>query len=443
MSSPFLKKLQTFPKFGEGVGFYRLHLLLEKLECLNWLAQLPTIQITGSKGKGSTCALVASILQAGGWKVGRFISPHLFQFHERICVNQIPISESALNEGLSQIFSALKMLPNEQFGAFELFVVLAILYFKNSAVDFGVIEAGIGGRLDSTRVFSGKVGALTSIELEHTELLGNTLELIGYDKLDLFSEQSHIVCGNLSSQIWPRLVAYSHLKKIELHSILQETDWEDFSETPTQISGTLVHSKFVCKNVQFPYGGHFQKWNIQTAVLAVYWALKTYKKWSKQDVFYSMVKTGLGQVSWEGRFQKIATHPDVFIDVAHTRESIKWLRETISQVLPDVPILLLLGVSTNKNKEAILEEILPIASELVFTQAYHKGTSVEELQDLLQKQHWPHPVKAIPVLEKAVQYAMKRAKAQKMTVFVAGSLFLSVEVATFLRGHSPQSLHFF
>lgn len=429
-----------FPKFGEGIGFRRLFLLLEKLTLFPWIEQFPTIKVTGSNGKGSTCAWIAQILQRKGFKVGLFISPHLFRFHERISINNVLITEAQIQHYLKEILSTVKMFPQECFGRFEISVALAMAYFRDQQVDIGVIEVGIGGRFDSTRIFRGPITVLTSLDLEHTDLLGNTLEMIGYEKIDLADPNSDVVLGNLSLEIVQKLEAYGKLNGLRIHPALNEINGEILSESATHLSCSFQHAEFCLPEVTLPVGGNFQRINLQMAILAVFLYLRKKDLWT--EGFCAQIPQAFTRLHWEGRFQKISESPRIFIDAGHTGEAMRALRETVKKNFGNAPILLLLGVSFNKNKFAILKEILPVAHEIICTEAHHHGEKVHVLE-LLIRELTQTPLTCISDLSEALCVAKEKALLRGMTIVVAGSLFLSIEVATLLRGEDPRQLHFF
>ncbi|MEK7487250.1 MAG: cyanophycin synthetase, partial [Planctomycetota bacterium] len=348
----------------------------------------------------------------------------------------------ALQKILSQVIAGAKELKNEKFGRFELSVALAIKYFQEQKAEIGVIEVGIGGRFDSTRIFRGPVTVLTSLDLEHTDLLGSTKEAIGYEKLDLADPNSKVVLGNLPAELIPKLKAYGKLNNLHLRSVMEIVDGKILSESATKLICSFEHSDFHLPEVTIPLGGHFQQINLQMALLASFLYLQNRNRWPGEAKFSSMVTEGLAHLRWEGRFQQVTTDPVIFIDAGHTGEAMKCLRETVRQTMPHQRILLLLGISFNKNKSAILDEILPVAQEIICTQALHHGEKVELLEPMIRKSVSEVPLFCIPDVREALVFAKEKACAQGMTILVAGSLFLSIEVVTLLRGQDPKELRF-
>src|SRR5271155_1116060 len=172
------------PKYGEGVCLARMAALLEALAIDRHRLQERSVAITGSNGKGSTAAFCASIGRAYGFRTGLFTSPHLFRLNERFQIGGAPIADAALNELTGRITTAIDTVSskrNEQFGAFEAMFGLACLYFQESDCQFMVFEAGIGGRYDPVRLLGSRLTTVTSVDYEHVELLGHSLQLIVSD----------------------------------------------------------------------------------------------------------------------------------------------------------------------------------------------------------------------------------------------------------------------
>jgi len=208
------------PKFGKGIGFRRMRSVLKELFDSTWGSKFTTIRVTGSNGKGSVTAMTHSILRALGIRAGRFTSPHLFDFRERIVSEDAAISDDALERACAwvkgAVSRAMAVHPDDTFGSFELMTATCLRGFFEADLPVGVIEAGIGGRFDTTRLLPGRLIALTSLDFEHTELLGNSLELIGYDKLDLCPDHGCVVAPRFADDLWSRLNAYCALRDVQL-----------------------------------------------------------------------------------------------------------------------------------------------------------------------------------------------------------------------------------
>src|SRR5580704_13048036 len=175
------------PKYGDGVGLARMAELLDRLAVDRAGLQRRAVVVTGSNGKGSTAAFCACIAHAHGLRTGLFTSPHLFRVNERFQVDGVPIDDDTLMRLVARIktaIAAVSAAAGEQFGAFEAMFALACLHFQENECEFAVFEAGIGGRYDPVRLVGSSVTSVTSVDYEHVELLGHSLQLIVSDKSD-------------------------------------------------------------------------------------------------------------------------------------------------------------------------------------------------------------------------------------------------------------------
>jgi len=210
------ERLITIPKYGSGIGLHRFISLCEMAKIDLQFFRNKSIHVVGSNGKGSTTFMCSNFLEQSGYTVGRFISPHLTKFNERISINGHDIDDSNLEEAVSVYLDVAEKYENntgEIVGAFEAFCFIAAYFFKKNNVDVVVWEAGIGGRFDTTRCFCGQIAALTSVDLEHTELLGDTLLEISYDKSDIVcGRNSVLVGGNLDINLAKKLELYCQTK---------------------------------------------------------------------------------------------------------------------------------------------------------------------------------------------------------------------------------------
>src|ERR1700731_1626431 len=176
-----------------------------------------SVVVTGSNGKGSTAAFCASIAHAYRLRTGLFTSPHLHRFNERFQVDGVPIDDDALARLKLRIEAAIAELSqrlNEKFGAYEAMFALACLYFQESSCDFAVFEAGIGGRYEPVRLVGALCTCVTSVDYEHVELLGNSLELIVSDKSDACASEGTVVYGENCRVLKPHLIEYNRYRKI-------------------------------------------------------------------------------------------------------------------------------------------------------------------------------------------------------------------------------------
>jgi dihydrofolate synthase/folylpolyglutamate synthase len=452
MKSPgeAVAEILAMPKFGNGIGFHRLALLLQPLMDSDWGRWFTTIKITGSNGKGSVTTLVHSILHALGENVGRHTSPHLQRFNERIVIGDREITDAEIDAAFSWLQTSIgnlePLLGDNQFGSFELITAMCIRCFFEAGISVGVMEAGIGGRYDPTRLMPGSLTALTSVDLEHKDLLGPTRELIAYDKLDLCPDGGTVVglCRDLD--LWRRLEAYGQVRRLRLVDARAmwkvECELDKIANPATGMPVRLTRDTTQITTT-VPLVGTFQLDNIAIACSLVELWLRDHRSDVGLDRLAEAVRLGLERVHWPGRFQQISTAPSVFIDVGHSPDACARLAESVATFLPGHKILLVVGVSADKAVEEILVSLVPMGEAVICTRAYHKGEQVDRIASMVRGHHAAKQTWEANTIEEAVALAREIATAQGLTVIVAGGLFLAVEFWTAWTGGDPTALRFY
>ncbi len=446
----FIHDLLSLPKFGSGICFRRMEVLLRPLMQSDWGQQFNTIRVTGSNGKGSVTAMLHSILQSLGITAGRYTSPHLERFNERIVIGSQEASDNEIERAVQwirqQISENQSDLRCETFGSFELITAIAIRCFSEANVKTAILEAGIGGRFDPVRLFPGTLVALTSIDLEHTELLGKTKEQIAFDKIDLCPDHGTVVSVNRDQELWARMAAYCRLRHISLvdaNSVWTVQRLDDDLRVAAPGMKVRLTRNAMSADVTMPLPGLFQLDNAAVAcTIAELWAQQFLAETAPKRVF-SAVCDGLSTVTWPGRFQNISSAPPVYIDVGHSPDACRRFVESVGIFLKGAPILLVTGVSHNKAVEDILSILVPIATTVVCTRAYHMGEKVERISEVVQTIAPQIEQHQAATMEEAVSLAREIADRRGMTVIVAGGLFLSIEFLTAWRGSDPRRLRFY
>lgn len=443
-----VERLLAIPKFGDGVGLQRMLALREAAQVAVASGEASYIKVTGSNGKGSTTAMIAAMLAAAGLKTARYISPHLLRFNERISVDGVDIADRDLENGVAWLQQATAAYVRDHgattFGAFECFTALAYRYFLQQGARHGVLEAGIGGRFDSVRVLPGSVCALTSLDLEHTHLLGDTLELIGYDKLSLCPPGGTMVLFPLCDRdLVQRLRAYAAVNQIALFECAERCQVKGLT---AEVDGSRFHAEIDglrVADVCLPLLGAHQVQNALVAMAAVkLYAERENLGWSPAFLAEAM-RAGLAAVRWPGRASYVPGPPPLFYDVGHTPEATAAFLATIQPLLADQKVLLLLGVSHNKAVEAMAATLAAAADYVVCTQAYHMGAPAARVAAAVGACAPDLPCVAFTTIEAGVAHALQTAADREMTVVVAGGLFLAIEAMAVVRGEDPRALRFF
>lgn len=444
--SELIAQLLKIPKFGKGIGLHRMNYLLNQPPIVPWISQVNAIKVTGSNGKGSVCNLVAAILQEAGLQVGLYTSPHLFRFNERIRVNGIDISDRDLQAIGEWILKAIEKYeqchPDDKCGAFEAFTAMALNYFATCQVDAVVSEAGIGGRFDSTRVIPGSTTAITSLDLEHTQILGSTLELIAFDKAELCPSEGTLVVGDIDSEVLRRLKVYCTLRKVQLISIRNACTFSKPRYIENQLVFDFQYRDLNWENLHLKLLGSHQVNNAAVAiVLAEHWLRLEYPNLSRSK-FESMVRCALAKVSVPGRLQKVWEQPEIYVDVGHSPDAVKQLVDSVQQLWKDEPVLLVTGVSYDKDVENILSRLASIPNRVICTRAWHKGSQVHRIANYLADVRPDLPIDTAETIQEAVAIAKDLGICHHMKVLVTGGLFLCAEFIQVLNGENPQAIQF-
>lgn len=400
-----------YPKFGGGIGLHRVAAIAERLGIDLAAFGAAGAVITGSNGKGSTAAMCASMLRESGAHVGRFTSPHLFALNERFWLNGEDIPDDALAHHWERVRAAAQNYlagRDETLGGFEFLFLIAADWFAARRCDFTVWEAGIGGRYDPTRLIRPRRAALTALDLEHTALLGGTLQEIAYDKLDVAPEGAAMFIGASCAPLRDEIAFYCALGNVTAHF----TGVFD-ADTPL-------------------YGVHQQ----ENAALAI--ALAT----SMGALSDEDVARGLAATRWPGRLEVLSRDPLTVIDVGHTPGAIAAAKTGFEALRGARRGVLVCGCSVDKDAEGVISALAPGFETIVCAAARHKGRPPAEIAALA--------VRAAPdadiVLAEDVAEARKLALAKAQggaAIYVAGGLFLAAEFKAVHLGRDPASLAFF
>ena len=337
-----------------------------------------TIHIAGSKGKGSVAAMIASILQAAGYRSGLYTSPHLHNVRERIAVDGQPIGEDDFAR-LIEVLAPQVAAENEdgrfgQLTTFELLTALAFLYFQDRDARWQVLEVGMGGRLDATNVVDEKaVCVITPISLEHTIVLGDTVEKIAAEKAAILRPGTTVV---MAPQPYPEAAAVIRARAAELGAPLLDVG-ETYSAQ--RLSWDLTGQSFRLAGpgcsweLRLLLLGAHQVENAATAVAAID-ALRS----GGVVVSEESIEEGLSQLSWPGRLEVLRDKPLIVVDGAHNGDSARRLRQALRDHFSFGRAILVMGVSGDKTIAAMAEELAPVTHLLIATRSQHPRAAEPE-----------------------------------------------------------------
>jgi dihydrofolate synthase/folylpolyglutamate synthase len=438
MSADIDHPLMRLPKFGKGTGLHRVSALLEMLEVdVNRLAPR-AIAVTGSNGKGSTARIASELLRCAGDDVGLFTSPHLFRYSERFQVNGVPAADDELVRQMDRVYGVVQSFQartNDVVGAFEAQFVVALCHFLTRDVRWMVLEAGIGGRYDPVRIARADVMGLVSLDLEHTELLGETLEEIACDKLDAAPPGATVFLGESCLPQAAAIKAHAQGRNLQLEFITPDCwrdhglhdGWQHFDILLPGFSLTGLRSRLI---------GRHQLNNHAVAISLCRERLQRASLWPKSGL-EEVWRQALEQVRWPGRLEQIDSA--VTVDVGHSPAAIQSALDAFLEMAQGRPTTLVTGASKNKNAQGMIEILARCFSRIICTRAHHNGRSAEEIRTLVKEIN-PN---AETIVCADIEEAARMARAEGRLIYVAGGLFLAIEFAHAYRGNDPRKLRFF
>jgi len=434
------------PKYGDGVCLARLAELLDALAVDRARLARMSVAVTGSNGKGSTAAFCAGIGRGFGQRTGLFTSPHLYRFNERFQVDGIPIGDDDLARLVSRIEAAIGEISKarrEQFGAFEAMFALACLYFQERDCDFAVFEAGIGGRYDPVRLVGAHATCVTSVDFEHVELLGNSLELIASDKSDACAAGGSIVYGENCRSLRPHLIEYNRFRDIA--SLFVRDEIGIGGET-VSASGQRFDFRFGAhefRSLETRLLGAFQINNAAIAVaLFLLWLQGTQPDETSSKI-EGAARSALHDARWPGRLEAIRQAPLTVVDVGHTPDGIRQSLESLKAIYGADGWILVTGASIDKKAGEIVGALAPSFDTIICTSAYHKGTDAENIAAAAREANSQAMIHVAATIEDAVAVSRQLAASRSQRIYVAGGLFLATEYATVSRGGRAAELKFF
>ncbi|MCU0544416.1 MAG: bifunctional folylpolyglutamate synthase/dihydrofolate synthase [Oscillatoriaceae cyanobacterium Prado104] len=410
--------LKSYQHFGIHLGLDRIKQLLKKLN--NPHQQVPIIHIAGTNGKGSVCAYLSSVLAAAGYRVGRYTSPHLIDWTERICINQQPISATELQQYLERIVAAHQDMETPT--QFEIITAAAWLYFAEQKADIAIIETGLGGRLDATNVCEIPLAcAITSISLEHWQILGPSVADIAGEKAGILKAKCPAIIGELPESA-----------KIVIEKRIQELDcpatwvkpakdlgqgWAQYDRT--QNISVNQHASAAEIKYQLPLLGKFQLMNSAIAI-AILQTLQN-RGWQISE---TAIQNGIAKTKWPGRLQKTTwKNRKILIDGAHNPEAAIALREYVDRLHnPPSPINWVIGILATKDCDDILKALLKKGDLLYLVPVPEPNSKSPEELAIIAKEVCPELALCQTFSE--LTTALDVAVGDKNLIVICGSLYL-------------------
>ena len=370
----------------------------------------PILHVTGTNGKGSTIAFMRQLLIAHGKKVGTFTSPHMISIHDRICIGNQPISDedfTRIGQEVQQMEQTL-LQTQDQLSYFEIICLMALLYFKEQAVDVVLLEVGIGGLLDTTNVVTGEIAVITSVGLDHQETLGGTLAAIAQQKAGIFKQGKQAVVGPLSDEVAAVCHEKAEQLAVDLHAFRKDFGFEQ--DRFWNESVELVLPSLGLK-------GDYQRENAAVALEAFF----LYMEGLDQEVDMDQVKLALQETRWPGRLELFGDQ--VYLDGAHNPHAMLRLIE-FANSLAGKRVKILFGALKRKDYSGMLQTLqagLPEAELILTTFHYGEVVAQGDRQDLPYVADYKAYIKEF----------MDQSRPDEV-LFVTGSLYFIAEVRAFL-----------
>ncbi|MEK7273860.1 MAG: folylpolyglutamate synthase/dihydrofolate synthase family protein, partial [Candidatus Desantisbacteria bacterium] len=333
--------LEDLQQFGIQLGLERVICLLELMG--NPHKGLKYIHVAGTNGKGSTVSFLASILKHSGYRVGVYTSPHLLRFNERITIQETASLEDEIPD--EDIVRLTEQITNYiessclQVTYFEATTAIAFAYFAEKQPDFVILEVGLGGRLDATNVIIPQVSIITNISLEHTAVLGNTIEEIAVEKAGIIKQGIPVVCGVMDEKALSTIKNIAEERHAPLHTV---THTAEYGLYPYKLS-----------DIHLSLPGAHQLQNAACAVLAA-----EVLEGQGVKINDSQIPFALAHTCWPGRLQVIEQKPLIIVDGAHNPAGARVLRQAINDCFTYDQLILVLGILDDKDQTVMMRELI-------------------------------------------------------------------------------------
>ncbi len=371
-----LEWIHGLGRFGIKPGLQRISKLLEMLG--NPHHQISFVHIGGSNGKGSTAAMIASILRSAGYRAGLYTSPYLLSFTNRMAVNGDDIEPEELVALVEQVRPQVEEISADpelgQMTEFEVVTALALTYFARREVDLVVLEVGLGGRLDATNVVTPLLSIITNISLEHTDVLGDTVGQVAREKAGIIKHGVPVLTAADDPEVLAVLKERARKLEAPFHRVYPPADNLSSVEQLPAFKRQSVIGKgqvfayrgfnWSLDDLYVPLRGIYQAWNGATALAAVEILAGQGFRISE-----AAVREGLSETVWPGRLELLRFKPMLVMDGAHNPTAVKNLAEAMPEYFDYRQLILVFGALADKNIAAMLEKILPLADEVIFTRA--------------------------------------------------------------------------
>ncbi len=417
-----LEKIHSLLTFGSRPGLDRILTLLDRMG--NPQDKLKYIHIAGTNGKGSVCAMLSSVLVSAGYKTGLFISPYITDFRERIQINNAMISRDELISAVENTYPLVEQLQKEGIVITEFEYVNALQFYIHSKAecDVVVLETGLGGLLDCTNVIKAPLcSVITTIGLDHTAVLGDTIEEIAMQKCGILKSNSFAVTSNQESSVME--VIESTTKKLNIP--LSKSEDIKISVKREEINRSIFEYKDI--ELSLNLAGTFQLENAKTALATI----EVLRENNILDITDNNIKDGFANAKNPARLELLSENPIVLLDGAHNPNGIEALKKSLNKFLSDKEIICVTGMLADKDIDSALMLLEGVFSE-VMTVPVNNPRAISS-KELAQKfSHYFDKVTAFDNAETAFDTAYSKAQKENKAIIVCGSLYLAGEIRPYI-----------
>ena len=375
-----LSYLENLGKFGIQLGMERIEGLLRELG--NPEQKIKTVHVTGTNGKGSVTSMITNILLAANLKVGKFTSPHLVRYNERICLNGEEISDEAFATTITAVKAAADSIVKkgvcDQPTQFEILTAAAFLYFCLEKVDYAVIEVGMGGLWDSTNVITPVVSVITNVSLDHTDRCGDSVERIAMQKAGIIKEKVPLVTAAEGDNALGPIVTMAMFKEAPVYLYGKAFYGTEVESSMDGQKFTLHAGDFYASDYEIKLPGEHQIKNTSVAIVAA-------KLVSKQDdrINELALHLGVANTVWPGRLERISQNPDLILDGAHNPDGAKALRSALDKYYTGHKVYFVFGMMGDKDMSGVIKTLIH-KDDVVYTVRADGGPRAAEAEALAE-----------------------------------------------------------
>ena len=401
----------------------------------------PNVHIAGTKGKGSTAVFISSILETEGYKTGLFTSPHIHKLTERIQIGGKEISKTKFSKSFYEMWPDVQQYneqnPNNRITLFEFLTILAFYIFDKENTDINVIEVGLGGKLDSTNILTPHISIITSISLDHTRILGNTLQEVALQKSGIIKPNKMTVIAPQKPEVLKIIKEVCEEKNNQYIAIQESCEITPIKKSK-DFQTYILDSEFGKNSLTIPLLGDYQIENSATAFIAA----KLLQK-SNFPISDLSIENGFKETYWPCRLEKVSNEPLIILDGAHNPYSIEKMIQAIYDYYTFRNITIVLGTSKDKDIKDMVKILLDNDkgnTRYIASHSRHpKHTPTNIIQDTFK--HFGITIPGVNSIKKSIEIAKNTSEHDDL-ILITGSLFIAAEAREKILGISKENYIF-